>query len=78
MKVDLPRFFRDDSYGWIAMAEEFLDYHELDDHRRETVAGLHLGGMRLIGCVGSKCVSLYHRGLRSPPNYCNDLGPLIL
>ena len=26
------------------MAEEFLDYHEVAEHRRVTVAGLHLGG----------------------------------
>ncbi|TQD76710.1 hypothetical protein C1H46_037744 [Malus baccata] len=26
------------------MADEFLDYHEIEDRRRATVAGLHLGG----------------------------------
>lgn len=44
LKIELPRFFGDDPYGWIAMAEEFLEYHKVEDHRRVTTAGLHLGG----------------------------------
>lgn len=44
LKIKLPRFFRDDPYGWIAMADEFLDYHEIEDNRRVTVAGLDLSG----------------------------------
>ncbi|KAM1974920.1 hypothetical protein ACFX15_039758 [Malus domestica] len=31
-KIDLPRFFGEDPYDWLAMAEEFLDYHEIAEH----------------------------------------------
>ncbi|KAM1576648.1 hypothetical protein ACFX10_032941 [Malus domestica] len=43
LKIELPCFFGKDPYGWIAIAKEFLDYHEVEDHRRATVAGLHFG-----------------------------------
>ncbi|KAM2479469.1 hypothetical protein PS1_003206 [Malus domestica] len=43
LKIELPRFFGEDPYGWLAMADEFLDYHEIEDRRRVTVPGLHLG-----------------------------------
>lgn len=44
MKIELPRFFEDDPYGWIAMVDEFLEYHKVEDHCHVTVAGLHLEG----------------------------------
>ncbi|CAL9031830.1 unnamed protein product, partial [Prunus brigantina] len=44
MKLDLPRFYGEDPYGWLAMAERFLDYHEVEDHRKVMVAAMHLGG----------------------------------
>ncbi|KAM1382723.1 hypothetical protein ACFX2F_035155 [Malus domestica] len=44
LKIELPRFFGEDQYGWLSMAENFLDYHEIEDCHHVTVAGLHLGG----------------------------------
>lgn len=44
MKLELPRLFGDDPYGWFAMAEEFLEYYEVEPHHRVAVAGMHLGG----------------------------------
>ncbi|CAB4262849.1 unnamed protein product [Prunus armeniaca] len=44
MKLDLLCFYGEDPYGWLAMAECFLDYHEVEDHRKVMVAAVHLGG----------------------------------
>ncbi|CAB4303817.1 unnamed protein product [Prunus armeniaca] len=44
MKLDLPRFYGEDPYGWLAMAERFLEYHEVDEPRKVMVAAMHLGG----------------------------------
>ncbi|CAL2227218.1 unnamed protein product [Prunus armeniaca] len=44
MKLDLPCFYGEDPYGWLAMTECFLDYHEVEDHWKVMVATMHLGG----------------------------------
>ncbi|VVA13430.1 PREDICTED: Transposon [Prunus dulcis] len=44
MKLDLPHFYGEDPYGWLAMAERFLEYHEVEESRKVMVAAMHLGG----------------------------------
>lgn len=44
MKLDLPRFYGEDPYGWLAMAERFLEYHEVEEPKKVMVAAMHLGG----------------------------------
>ncbi|CAL2228287.1 unnamed protein product [Prunus armeniaca] len=44
MKLDLPRFYAKDHYGWLAMVECFLEYYEVDEPRKVMVAAMHLGG----------------------------------
>lgn len=44
LKINPPHFSKDDPYGWLAMAEEFLDYHEIAEHHHITVESLHLIG----------------------------------
>lgn len=30
MKIELTEFFRNDPYSWLALAEEYMDYHGVD------------------------------------------------
>lgn len=44
MKLDLPRFYGEDPYDWLAMAERFLEYHKVEESRKVMAAAMHLGG----------------------------------
>lgn len=44
MKIELSCFFNDDPYSWLALAEEYMDYHTIDATNWVTVAGLHFTG----------------------------------
>lgn len=44
MKIELIRFCSDNPYNWLALAEEFLDYHGVDPLNQVTIAGLHFTG----------------------------------
>lgn len=44
MKIELFRFSGDDPYSWLALAEEYMDYHGVEPHNRVTVVGLHFTG----------------------------------
>ncbi|KAF8376770.1 hypothetical protein HHK36_031562 [Tetracentron sinense] len=40
--VDLPRFYGEDPTGWILLAEQFKNYHHLDDEQMIEIAVIHL------------------------------------
>ena len=41
--MDLPRFTGDDPYGWLAMAERYLDYYEVPPTQWVLVASCNFG-----------------------------------
>lgn len=41
MNIELLRFSSDDPYNWLALAEEYLDYHGVDPLNWVTVVGLN-------------------------------------
>lgn len=44
MKTKLPRFSEDNPYNWLALAEEYLDYHRVAAVDRVIIARLHFLG----------------------------------
>lgn len=44
MKLDLSPFYGEDPNGWLAMAEHFLEYREVEEPRKVMVVAMHLGG----------------------------------
>lgn len=44
MKIELTRFSRDDPYSWLALAEEYMDYHTVIATNQVTIAGLYFTG----------------------------------
>lgn len=44
MKIELSRFFVDDLYNWLALTEEYMDYHEVDAVNRVIITGLYFTG----------------------------------
>lgn len=41
--MDLPRFNGEDPYGWLAMAEHYLDYYEVPPQQWVLVAACNFG-----------------------------------
>lgn len=44
MKIELTRFSRDDPYSWLALAEEYMDYHRVIATNQVIIAGLYFTG----------------------------------
>ncbi|CAB4274949.1 unnamed protein product [Prunus armeniaca] len=43
IKIDLPRFTGKDAYGWLTMAERYLDYYSVPFFQRVTVTACNFG-----------------------------------
>lgn len=52
--MELPRFNGDDPYGWLAMAERYLDYYEVPPNQCVLVAACNFGANASIWMRGFK------------------------
>ncbi|KAM0987486.1 hypothetical protein ACFX2A_011768 [Malus domestica] len=52
IKMELPRFIGEDPYGWLAMAERYLDYYEVPPQQWVLVAACNFGADASIWMKG--------------------------
>ncbi|KAM2948943.1 hypothetical protein FF1_035889 [Malus domestica] len=52
LKLELPQFNGEDPYGWLAMAERYLDYYEMPPHQWVLVAACNFGADASIWICG--------------------------